>query len=281
MARAPLSARHDPEALADYAALHDGMPEWMLPSAQQWAAQFFTFQGRPLSDEIHEAEQYLRLQLSRNGLSSPDWNAGQDLLRRMADDRLGLDVIDYCLSTITYNTHRAATLQEILDRSGSAWTIGRDTEGAFCLERRVDPTAQAIAQGEMSQSGNAAIHLRSAWHLAYGRGPNPSAAYRDAIRAVEAAARSVVTPNDSLATLGKMNNAIRDAPHKWITEIGDVDTVLKMMQTVWKAQHDRHGTDDESAPVNVSAAEAEAAVNLAVALVQMFRTGAIRLAPTT
>lgn len=66
-----------------------------------------------------------------------------------------------------------------------------------------------------------------------------------------------------------------------MTTIGDVDTVLQMMRTVWTAQHDRHGTDDESVPANVTQAEAESALNLAISLVQMCRTGAFRVARST
>lgn len=276
MARAPLSARHDPERFKEYNALHDGVPDWMLESAQQWTKQFLYFNGRPSASKVAEAEQYLRVRLNRNGIVSEEYHAIEDLLSRMTDGALGLDLIDYCLGLSGESASQPANLQVILDRSGSAWTVGRDEEGNFCLERRVDATVEAAARAEMAETGNGAAYLRSAWHLAYGRDPNASAAYRDAIRAVEAAARPTVTPNDAVATLGKMIPALRDAPQKWETEIGDVETVRKMMEAVWQAQHDRHGTDDETKPVNVSQPEAEAAVQYAVTLVHLFRTGVIR-----
>ena len=98
-----------------------------------------------------------------------------------------------------------------------------------------------------------------------------------AIKAVEAAARPVVIPKDKLATLGKMIAAIRDKPQKWETVIGEVDTVRIMMDTIWKDQVDRHGTDDPKRPLTVKQPEAEVAVQFAVTLVQLFRTGAIRV----
>ena len=164
----------------------------------------------------------------------------------------------------------------ILARSGSAWTVGRDSEGRDCLEKRVDPTVEGAGRREMSEQSNAAEYLQRAWHHVYGRNPNPSTAYHDAVRAVEAAARPVVTPKDDLATLGKMIPALRDKSEKWETVIGDVDTVRKMMKTILKSQFDRHGTDDTAKPLNVSQPEAEAAVQMGVTLVQLFRTGAIR-----
>ena len=48
------------------------------------------------------------------------------------------------------------------------------------------------------------------------------------------------------------------------------------MATIWKSQFDQHGTDDTTRPLNVSQPEAEAAVQMSVTLVQLFRTGAIR-----
>ena len=132
--------------------------------------------------------------------------------------------MDYCLG-IYYHTEHAAELREILDRSESAWTVGIDHESLWCLKRRVDATILAAANEEMEQRSNAAEYLRRAWHHVYGRNPNPSTAYHDAVRAVEAAARPVVTPNDGQATLGKMIPALKDKPGKWDTVIGDVDTV--------------------------------------------------------
>ena len=154
--------------------------------------------------------------------------------------------------------------------------MGTDHERRWGLKRRVDETVLAAANEEMNQRSNAAEYLRRAWHHVYGRNPNPSTAYHDAVRAVKAAARPVVTPKDDEATLGKMIPALLDKPEKWETVIGNVDTVRKMMATIWKSQFDRHGTDDTTKPLNVSQPEAEAAVQMGVTLVHLFRTGAIR-----
>jgi hypothetical protein len=43
-----------------------------------------------------------------------------------------------------------------------------------------------------------------------------------------------------------------------------------MAALVWKSQFDRHGTDDASLPLNVSQAEADAAVHISIALVRIF-----------
>ena len=129
---------------------------------------------------------------------------------------------------------------------------GRDTGDLWHLEKRVGPTVEEAARREMAGQSNAATHLRSAWHHAYKRNPDPSKAYSDAIKAVEAAARPVVSPKDRLATLGKMIGVMKATPQKWGTVIGapdDADTVRMMMNTIWKGQTDRHGTPDPNKPL--------------------------------
>jgi hypothetical protein len=63
-------------------------------------------------------------------------------------------------------------------------------------------------------------HLMTGWSKIASRFPDPSGAYREAVRGVEAAAKPVVTPNDDLATLGKMIRAIEGAPGKWTFVLG-------------------------------------------------------------
>lgn len=123
-------------------------------------------------------------------------------------------------------------------------------------------------------------HLRIAWSEAYGRTPDSGKAYLEAVRAVEAAAAPVVIPRDPLPTLGKILTALSDRPEKWVVTLGGssqqpVDT-RAVMDMLWRSQFDRHGTADENVPMNVSDAEAEAAVHLAALLVHWFKTGAVR-----
>ena len=115
----------------------------------------------------------------------------------------------------------------------------------------------------------------------YGRNPNPSHAYREAIRAVEAAAIPVVSPKHAKATLGTVIGDMKSTPDKWKVSLqpakGDpVMHVVGMMELLWTAQFDRHGTADESVPLTVSKQEAEAAVHLALTLTHGFQTGVVR-----
>ncbi len=252
----------------------------MYSSVYSWAKHVFWsyYDRQPNIPRLQRAEQHLRIQL--------DWTdantALNDLLGRLQPGGAGLDLLDHSLGVLPADRQgqprdsNVSALQEILDISGSAWTVGLDPDGSFCLQRRVNDTAEKAAREEMAYPGRAASYLRRAWNGAYGRTPNPSAAYRESVRAVEAAAHLLVTPDDPLPTLGKMISALGDKPEKWTTVIGDVETVLKMMRAIWQAQNDRHGSADETKPLSVSQPEAEAAVQFAVTLVQIFRTAAIR-----
>jgi hypothetical protein len=60
-----------------------------------------------------------------------------------------------------------------------------------------------------------------------GRNPDESTAYREAIRAVEAAAKPVIIPKNDKATLGQMIAALRDNGDKWATTIGTSDDIRR------------------------------------------------------
>lgn len=279
--RPPLSARQSEDTLKEYLQLHEGIPGWMASGVVDWVTPFFTKRDAfddsvPLVPAMQRAERVLRTQLRWDN----SYAALNSLMGLIYSDEAGLDLLDCCLDWCT-NADMAHALEAILEEAGSAWTVWVDSDKRFCLNRRVDSTAEAAARREMAEQSNAATHLRSAWQNAYGRKPDPSKAYSDAIKAVEAAARPVVSPKDQLATLGRMIGVMKATPQKWRTVIGvpdDVETVRMMMNTIWKGQTDRHGTPDPNKPP-VEQPAAEAAVQTAVTLVHLFRTGAIHSVP--
>jgi hypothetical protein len=275
----PLSIRDRPDAAESYEALHDGLPDWLTSGAARWVEQ--TLEDAPygfdLTRFLHTLEQFLRLPLNwRGGVQS----AFHDVLSQVAGagDR-ALDILDGVLmltSNWPNSDDRQVELHVMLTIGGSAWKIGMDEDGRPALERRVDEVSEQAARDEIDEPGNAGHHLQAAWHSLYGRNPDPSAAYREAVRAVEAAAKPVILPSDRTATLGKMIRALNDKPDKWISELGTVADLTITLAELWRSQSDRHGTDDESLPLSVSALQAEAAVHLAVTLVHWFRVGAVR-----
>ena len=189
-----------------------------------------------------------------------------------------LNLIDYLLGKAAEENHNE--MDTILKDGNSAWKVGYTSNELVGLVRRVDAFSQAAADQAMAGDAQRHRYLREAWGAAYGRNPHPGTAYRDAVRAVEAAAIPVVRPSQSPPTLGLVIAKLRDHPQEFATRLNPspplepMDVVRQMLSLLWKSQWDRHGVDDD-APLTVSQQEAEAALALAVTLVRWFDTGAV------
>lgn len=178
-----------------------------------------------------------------------------------------------------------AELEDMLTLAGSAYRVNDARTG---LELRVDATAQqavasTLAAARTPQSGSAADHLAAAWKCAYGRDPDPSKAYSEAIKAVESAAQSLIQPKHAMATLGSMLGEIGQSPQRFATAIpaagggDDIALVADMMRRLWKGQTSRHGSQNPTR--HESQREAEMAVHLAATLVHWFAAGLVYSAP--
>lgn len=262
--------------------MHEGVPSWLRRSLLDWVIGQITDSRHYVDPEdVKWLERRLRLEL--------DWGrAGPDQLVHMIenDDELLLDVVDALLGRTKWRADNnlnseAVRLLMMMHDAGSAWGIQETETGHLRLMRRVGESAVADAKQAMEGGTRASHHLRRAWNAAFGRNPNASEAYREAVKAVEASARPVVIPTDPVATLGKVIAAMRDAPQKWQVVLDSargfdqVGAVIQMCDSLWQGQVDRHGTDEANAPLNVTDKQAEAAVHLAVLLVQWFETGVI------
>jgi hypothetical protein len=277
----PLSVRDSVET-DEYEALDPGVPVWLTSTLRGWVKSlllvpYATGKAAVSEDRLQAIERAARLDIFNMG-QQDKFHAQANLLNLATREPARfLDAVDFMLATYASEA-QAEKLERYLEAGGSLWrVVGHGSR--FRLERRVEATT-ADAFETASRAGRAGQMLRRAWHAAYGRDPDPSTAYRDAVRAVEAAGRPVILPNDDLATLGKMNGTIRATPHRFtfaMTPSGGegIEKVLGMMELLWEAQHDCHGDADEDKPRNVEQAEAEAAVLLAVTLVQWFNSGAV------
>jgi hypothetical protein len=165
-------------------------------------------------------------------------------------------------------------LDEILEDAGSAFVIDWSQR---CLKRRVDATVTAAAEHAMA--ADPGRHLQQAWAAAYGRHPDPSKAYDEAVRAVEAAAIPLLLPNGTKETLGKVLAHLGDAGYKWTLAIdaaddGDVAPLTAMIRLLWKGHVARHAGGPDFRPQRQD--EAQMAVHLAATLVQWLTHGALR-----
>lgn len=283
MAWRPLSRRDDPQAATEYDALHEGVPEWLSVPVAQWIFDVFSSMDTFHEDLGHQLD-VLYGMLRRPMPQS--YERVRDAINELANSAASgdLDVLD----AVVWATQLTASGWKLRERlellllvHGSAWTVGTNDTDQPCLVRRVDETVSAAAKDEMGLPGNAARHLHRAWHRVYGRTPDSGGSYRESVRAVEAAAKPVIAPAADLATLGTMIRDLQNKPEKWSLALNEggkapgVDLLIRMCQGLWKSQFDRHGSDDESIPLDVSPSEAEAAVHLAVTLVHWFRSGVV------
>ncbi|MFF2956746.1 hypothetical protein ACFVVU_36060 [Kitasatospora sp. NPDC057965] len=251
-------------------ALYEGVPRHLVGPLQRWVGTHFSDY-----DEVAELL-CLRLRFALLPGESPKFKLtstdGMDLL----------DVVDAILSHEDDDVGGdfEDELARILGEAGSAYRVS--SNGRF-LELRMDETVRdavdlAQASATAATAGSASEHLREAWQNVYGRSPNPSVAYSQAIKAVEAAAHAVLEPNNAKSTLGTMIRNLRDAPQNFRVAIdgpsgGEPGPVLGMLQMLWQGQTSRHGGQTPTRPETQEAAEM--AVHLAAALVQWFTAGAV------
>jgi hypothetical protein len=195
------------------------------------------------------------------------------------DEGFFLDVAEALLERYAWDNGRALELQDLLRNGNSAYAVKDSWNG---LEERVVPgVKEAVTAVVGAASGSAGDHLRNAWNGAYGRTQDAAKAYSEAIKAVEAALAPHVSPQNSKQTLGTMIKDVSQKPSKWKfvvadTNGGGVETVLRMMQTLWEGQTSRHGGATTTRVETTD--EARAAVHLAATLVQLGVSGAFTTA---
>ncbi|MFF3313009.1 hypothetical protein [Streptomyces sp. NPDC002952] len=203
-----------------------------------------------------------------------------------------LDVVDavlhyYTLGEEPLDPYDAAELDQILLDAGSAWEM---SDRADQLQRRVDETVQRAhlaAREGAAEAGRpaAAERLQKAWAAVFGRHPDPGAAYRHAVAAVEDVACPKFLPQDPGPTLGKVRAHLAQSAHLYEMVISDsggepapIDGITAMVGLLWHGQRDRHEGGPTSAPITQEAAEE--AVHIAGLLVTTFASGALQRRPS-
>ncbi len=282
------------EAVAEYDALHDGMPKWMWAAFWAWVREAVTIfrrysdgSGRvPMLDtDLAEGMcQRLRIPLTNLRARKVESQFGNYQLKTAMETFVKhpqpLQIADYLLA---HDGHaKAEELDALLQRSKSAWAVGVRA-GHPGLVRRVPLGVQVAGDSVMARAGRAGVRLARAWEELYGIQSNASAAYALAIKAVEDAAVPVVSPDNARATLGTVLKQIEDQDDWQLPmerehdRAPSRDVLIGMMRILWHGQHDRHG-GQPSAPGDVSMEEAVVAVSLAVTLVNWFDAGVVRRA---
>ena len=184
-----------------------------------------------------------------------------------------LNMADWLLRTnefTDYEHPRVKHLEQMLDEGGSAWRVAPD--GRSLIERTLDAEHAAVTLAAQSDDQIAA-DIHTAWNAAWRR-EEPSAvqAYSAAVKAIEGVLAPIVSPDNTMPTLGTMIRDLRHKPEKWDTRFRGVETVealAAMLDEVWRSQH-RHG-GGRGLPNTLD--EARDAVSIAVAVVGLCRRG--------
>jgi hypothetical protein len=191
--------------------LWEGVPDWLLDPLLDW-----------LEEHVQRwsiRELALRHRLNLLQSDSPKRALRDALMVRARESERGrwdiLDAIDFlCQHDPDHDlsipagwiggapvrgSEPLAVLNGLLASGGSAYRYRKGR-----LERRVDDTAVAAFERVAATANDeASMHLRRAWTAIYGRDPEPSLAYGEAVRAVEAVACPMFLPKDPRPTLGK------------------------------------------------------------------------------
>lgn len=266
---------------ADNEVLVDGIPPWMAADLYSWITSTTKrLAGNQLSSTVVKA--FDRRMRSAFPLYS-EFVGVAGVLERRDDVDLTMAYVDYLVARCGTTPAFEKDIQELetlLAESGSAYAVGPRGPYRGIVERVPEGVTRSVNMA-IDSTGSAGQLLAEAWYAAFGRSPDPEESYEKAIKSVEEAGVPVVTPNDSKATLGKMIRVMQDQGD-WALEpvdakdARDFGLLVAMCKTLWEGQPSRHGANGYRKPTQ---GEAEAAVFLAVPLVQWFSSGQIQRRP--
>lgn len=261
--------------------LCEGVPDWLLEPLLDWLEkELYPWPARWVA---------IRQRLSLLDSADPVLAVRRELEERARESESGrwdiLDAIDLVCQSDTDGDLAIpdangevpiAILNNLLVAGGSAYRCRKGR-----LERRIDD-ATAIAYEHVVATANdeASMLLRRAWRATYGRDPEPSRAYGDAVRAVEAVACPLLLPNDPKPTLGRVIARLRDRPDEWYLvlageqEAAGIEPFRVMLKLLWTAHRSRHAGGPDTRDQLL--AEAEAALALAITCVQWVTSGFVK-----
>ncbi len=273
----PLFVRSNPELEEAYDALYEGVPGHLLKSLQLWTRQILPTDTWQASGETGRLLLELELALRIEIAFDEDINEMvQGFMYRLStDEDLWLHVVDYLVRA---RPVAGNALKVLLSQGGSAWQVVI-RGNRWRLERRVDPTVQAIVDAAVVPEDNASVHLAKAWQLAFGLEANAGSSYQEAVKALEAVYAPIVCPLNSRATLGTVISNIESKPSKYRTRLegkGEGDegilAVRSLLAVIWRTEA-RHTPGEATDRLANSIDEARDAVVAAAALVQLVRQG--------
>ncbi|MEU5034071.1 hypothetical protein AB0G48_07980 [Streptomyces rubiginosohelvolus] len=222
------------------------------------------------------------------------WGTEREVLWDVVDDLLFLlcteppapeksPLVTWFSGSVRRTKRIVEPLNRLLIESRSVYEVAPDQRG---LQRRMEAglsEALDVAANAAQSSGYLAArqYLERARNKLMAVHADPSGAYVDLIRAVEAVACPMFLPRDQLPTLGKVRDHLRDADAKYefvLTDKsgkpGNTGGAVAMLTDLWEGHSDRHAGGPREVPVSQEAAEA--ALTTAAALVTLLSSRAVR-----
>ena len=263
-----------------YTVLVDGVPQRMREPVIAWLRHVFRGgdSGLVRAERTRHIEMLTGVPMGVADERYYRWAQYNEVFRTMKEDHL-LKVIDAVLAS-QWRYTQTAGLEEALRLSKSKWMVGTRM-GKPGLQAREPEGVQDMVEATIASGGTAGQILARAWGKVHALTPDDPGAYADAVRAVEAAAKPLIEPDNDDATLGGMAGVMRSQgdwrlPLREHQHAPTAEMLVAMMRSLYRGHADRHGTDDYR---DVTHEEAKAGVALAAILVSWFASGAVQRRP--
>ena len=274
----PWSLRKNRKDTEAFYVLQDGVPEGLVNSLMGVVEAYFCDGHHVIPDRRESLERVVdrSLPFERSDLLNVFYNDA-DLLLDAVDHVLGNLPRPVAWEPVNAPHQTAQMIKGFFGDARSVYDVLRVDGDEYELCYRQPTEVTALVEQVTSDRSRAADHLRRAWSSGFSRGADLNAACIEAVKAIEAAAKPAVSPNNAKATLGTMIAAMRDKPSKWLTDLDTagsdaLETVIGMIEMVWKG-HARHGNPDE--PIDVSKERCEMILHTAALLVHWFGSGRV------
>ena len=268
MAFAPLSVRRGKRAPFE---LIDGIPPHIKARLADWLqGHTYRHYHGPVMEVVDDL--IARLQwpiVNRN----PSERMVEIFTTIDRDDDAFLDALDFVCGFAS--PVDLMELDKILEAGLSRFRVS--TTDPHCLEERLTEESRSAIARAGSGNDAAAEHIGQAWASAYGRDPEPTAAWNSAVKAVEFLLQPIVEPKAPRARLGTMNSVLRTKPDKWTFAVAGLDgddsaRLFLQASEIVGYEPGRHGTD----PARATIEQARVVVLQAVTIVEWLRAGALK-----
>lgn len=260
------------------------VPETLRPFLVSWLRSQLNTAGRGFANasSIYAVQSALGVNLNFGHGAVPTDTLTDRIVSK--GDHLLMRVVDFVAATFEPEggwrqdkPDAISSLSWHLDQNMSSVQVALSDAGVYRISRRlplgVEDSASAAVEAASESAGR---HLLKAWNRMRDLEPDASAVMTEAIRAVEAAAGSVITPKDGQFRLGKIVQQLKDRK-TWTLVLDQRDdghpdqrlVLIGMLETLAFAERSRHGGAEPSD------LQALTHVQLASTLVAWFSTGAV------